>query len=171
MCRRGGATAESQLHMSTSLPNPVQSQRRDCQEKIWDKIGEVMPHIADPPIGLGRTLRKTLLAMCDVGWGGLLPKCRTEGCNEHFSRDGRCLRQSTKNTLAYFWHFCFQMQFKQECHHDLHMMNYHIRGKWKKVRINTYCLQIVFDVFPHACCTSDWQQGLILHKMQILWVM
>ena len=102
VCRLGGATAESQLHMSTSLPNPVQSQRRDCQEKIWDKIGEVMPHIADPPIGLGRTLRKTLLAMCDVGWGGLLPKCRTEGCNEHFSRDGRCLRQSTKNTLAYF---------------------------------------------------------------------
>ena len=72
VCRRGGATAESQLHMSTSLPNPLQSQRRDCQEKIWDKIVEVMPHIADPPIGLGRTLRKTLLAMCDVIWGGLL---------------------------------------------------------------------------------------------------
>ena len=65
------------------------------------------------------------------GVGCLLPKCRTEGCNENFSRDGQCLRQSTKNTLAYFWHFCFQMQLKQECHHDQHMIDYHIKGKWK----------------------------------------
>ena len=40
------------------------------------------------------------------GVGCLLPKCRTEGCNENFSRDGQCLRlclrQSTKKTLAYF---------------------------------------------------------------------
>ena len=43
--------------------------------------------------------------------------------------------------------------------------------KVRQIQINTYCLQIVFDVFPHACCTSDWQQGLILHKMQLLWVM
>ena len=103
VCRRGGATAESQLHMSTSLPNPLQSQRRDCQEKIWDKIGEVMPHIADPPTGLGRTLQKTLLAICDVIWGGLLACCpnaeRKDVTKTFLEMGGACLRQSTNTAV------------------------------------------------------------------------
>ena len=103
VCRLGGATAESQLHMSTSLPNPVQSQRRDCQEKIWDKIGEVMPHIADPPTGLGRTLQKTLLAICDVIWGGLLACCpnaeRKDVTKTFLEMGGACLRQSTNTAV------------------------------------------------------------------------
>ena len=103
-----------------------------ARRKFGTKLEKWCHILLTHPSDLGGRCGKHYL-QC-VMWGGVgcSPNAERKDVTKTFlEMGGACLRQSTKNTLAYFWHFCFQMQFKQECHHDQHMINYHIKGKWK----------------------------------------
>ena len=60
-----------------------------------------MPHIADPPIGLGRTLRKTLLAMCDVGWAACCPNAEGKDVTKTFLEMGGACANRRKHTCVF----------------------------------------------------------------------
>ena len=71
---------------------------------------------------------------CDLGWAACCPNAERKDVTKTFLEMGSACANQRKTHLRISDTFVFRCNSTmQECHHDLHMIIYHIRGKWKKL--------------------------------------